>query len=243
MKLILIFFLIGINTLLIGQNSINTIIYSAKQRGSDIGKDASKSLSFKNSKKEFIRNVEKLQFELIFSDKEANFRVIERLFSDRETMQMKMALLLVRGNGFFYTNLDKNIIQEQKETLGEFFIIEKKINQLEWILESETKKIGDYTCYKATGIKYGRNRYNEITEVPITIWYAPELPYRVGPFEAAGLPGLVLQYDLGTFSWKADRINLRNKNYTFEVPNKGEILTEEELNDRINGKAKHIRQR
>ncbi|MDB2385446.1 GLPGLI family protein [Polaribacter sp.] len=54
------------------------------------------------------------------------------------------------GQGSIYKNsTDKKII-EDIETFSKRFLIIEKMNTLKWELGSETKQIGQYTCYKAT---------------------------------------------------------------------------------------------
>lgn len=75
---------------------------------------------------------------------------------------------------------------------------------------SDTKKINNYTCNKATMEFRGRS---------YTAWFAPEIPYFIGPFKFAGLPGLILeiQDDTQTFKWSVTRLKFKNNN-AFIIP-------------------------
>lgn len=57
-------------------------------------------------------------------------------------------------------------------------------NSLNWQLYSDTIKIRNYTCYKATTKLEGRD---------YTAWYTPEIPISDGPYKFWGLPGLILK--------------------------------------------------
>ena len=58
---------------------------------------------------------------------------------------------------------------------------------IDWEITDEKKKIGDIEVTKATGRHRGRDW---------TVWFAESLPYFEGPWELAGLPGLILEaYD------------------------------------------------
>lgn len=55
---------------------------------------------------------------------------------------------------------------------------------VEWLITDEKKNIGDVEVTKATGRLHGRDW---------TVWFAESLPYFEGPWELAGLPGLILE--------------------------------------------------
>lgn len=52
-----------------------------------------------------------------------------------------------------YKNVkDKQFLQDQ-EFFGKQFLIKEELQNLEWVMGSETKQIGKYTCFKATATK------------------------------------------------------------------------------------------
>lgn len=53
-----------------------------------------------------------------------------------------------------------------------------------WIISSDIYEICGYNCYVATTRFRGRDW---------KAWFAPDIPYRVGPFKFGGLPGLILR--------------------------------------------------
>lgn len=59
--------------------------------------------------------------------------------------------------------------------------------ELSWGLEDGSRKILDYTCFKATTDFRGRKWI---------AWYAPDIPQSLGPWKLSGLPGLICEvYD------------------------------------------------
>ena len=60
--------------------------------------------------------------------------------------------IIMAGNSssILYRNTKEERFASQKELFGKPFLVKDKAKKEEWKLESETKKIGNYTCYKAT---------------------------------------------------------------------------------------------
>ncbi|UII76873.1 GLPGLI family protein [Flagellimonas sp. HMM57] len=57
------------------------------------------------------------------------------------------------GAGELYKNVQGQAYINQTEMFGKIFLIKDSLTGWEWKLGSETKKIGNYTCYKATAVK------------------------------------------------------------------------------------------
>lgn len=57
------------------------------------------------------------------------------------------------GDGLYYKNVQEQGYRNQTELFGKVFLIRDSLQNWQWKLGSETKKIGNYTCYKATAIR------------------------------------------------------------------------------------------
>ena len=87
----------------------------------------------------------------------------------------------------FNFDATKNELVYQVEVALNKVVVKDTITKLDWVLLSETKRVGNYNCLKAT-IK--------IHEVDYTVWYTLEIPLVFGPWKLRGLPGLILEaYD------------------------------------------------
>lgn len=65
------------------------------------------------------------------------------------------------------------------------FITEEPIPQIKWqVLSSGGKKIGKYTCQKASATFRGRT---------YEVWFTMEIPISIGPWKLQGLPGAILE--------------------------------------------------
>ncbi|MNQ56155.1 hypothetical protein D3C85_702710 [compost metagenome] len=57
------------------------------------------------------------------------------------------------GGGTFYKDVKSKSYTVDKEFMGKEFLVIDSLPKLNWKMESETKQIGGYTCYKATAVK------------------------------------------------------------------------------------------
>ena len=57
------------------------------------------------------------------------------------------------GGGTYYKNVKEKSYTVDKEFMGKEFLVKDSLPKLNWKMESETRLIGGYTCYKATAIK------------------------------------------------------------------------------------------
>lgn len=66
--------------------------------------------------------------------------------------RMRMMTSFMGGGGTYYKDVKSKMYTVDKDFLGKEFLVVDSLPKLEWKMESETKKIGDYTCYKATAV-------------------------------------------------------------------------------------------
>ncbi|WP_053978511.1 GLPGLI family protein [Mangrovimonas xylaniphaga] len=90
-------------------------------------------------------------FILVFNKTESIYKEEEKLETPGAGGPMRMMGNFTAGPQ--YKNVkDAQLLQEQ-EFFGKQFLIKDELPKLEWKMESETKQIGQYTCFKATAVK------------------------------------------------------------------------------------------
>ncbi|EGV42998.1 GLPGLI family protein [Bizionia argentinensis JUB59] len=155
--------------------------------------------------KELIKVASGFQYILEFNGTTSKFEINKGLAIGEKDRHYNMAIGLT-GRGTYFTNLKTNKQLQLKEGYGDKTYIESNLN-IDWTLTKETKKIGDFICYKATS-------YKELpsSKVLVTVWYAPQIPIAFGPKEYVGnLPGLVLEYEDNVVHFTASKIVLNPK--------------------------------
>ena len=206
-------------------------VYESKTSTSDMNKrmDGNKDISPEMRKmiEERMKGMFEKTFVLNFDRSASIYKEEEKLDAPGSGGGMRMMSSMMGGGGTYYKNVKDKTYSVDKEFMGKEFLIKDALPQLEWKMESETKQVGGYTCYKATAMKpvegsdfrnmrakdeekkdekkeekkEQSTNFMEGFEMPkevlITAWYAPEIPINQGPEGYWGLPGLILEVNDG----------------------------------------------
>lgn len=154
------------------------------------------------------------------------------------------------GEGKKYINLKEKFTLEESDIFGKEFLIKEKLTSMNWTLVDETKKIGDYTCFKAELIipvtEKQKQEYDDFLKREekkpalfkmdkpedkiVTAWYTSEIPVSFGPNNLWGLPGLILEINDGEKIILCSKVTLNSKvKAKIKVPNVGKIVTQKEF--------------
>lgn len=143
------------------------------------------------------------------------------------------------GNGsIYFKNINEKRFVNQTEIMGKRFLVKDSLPNYQWNLSTETKNIGNYTCYKATFTRTvediqmvfedGESKENKIKKtVTTTAWYTPQVPVSNGPDNYQGLPGLILEINDGERLIVCTEIVLNpSEKIEVKAPEKGEIVSQ-----------------
>ena len=171
-------------------------------------------------------------FKLNFTNKTSLYqhKGTEKMASDTENaIQISFLKSFGGGDGIFYYHRDDKKTEVQKHMLGDLYLI--SYNLPDWKLLNETKKIGNYTCYKAI----------QNLKSPITAWYTPEIPVPFGPKTYNGLPGMILEVIMGDIRIFASHVSLNpTEIQNIQKPEKGIKISEEAFNKKLSEFASDI---
>jgi len=210
-----------------------------------------------------LKNRLEKEFVLVFNKEES-------LFTEEEQLDAISGATDSWGKNFAAGENYKNVKSEkqiqQQEFYGKKFLVKDQLQPMTWTLGNETKKIGNYTCFKATtfiptddllwySFSWSRMRTTndsedktteeddksvDITEVEA--WYTPQIPVRHGPSEYWGLPGLILEVSAGETTMLCSKIVLNPTDaIQIEAPSKGSLVTKSEYQDLIQNKMVEFR--
>jgi GLPGLI family protein len=180
---------------------------------------------------------------------------------------------MMGGSGVKYKNTKDKVALESTEFFGKKFLVSDEMKNLEWELGSETKQIGNYTCFKATLVKevdpldFANMRRRDdkkkegdekdsakITkesdeietpkQIVITAWYTPQIPVSNGPGEYWGLPGLILEINSGRTTILCTEIVMNpSEKAEIKAPNKGKKINREDYTTTVKKKMEEMRER
>ena len=205
----------------------------------------------------------KKQFEktyiLTFNKEESLYKEDEQLEAPQPA-GMVIVMVDTGGSDILYKNTQEEKYTSQNEVFGKIFLIEDELQKLDWELGSETKNIGEYTCYKATMKRevavvetvasvngdedLEEEDEPEMEEITITAWYTPQIPVNNGPGNYHGLPGLILEVNDGMETLICSKIILNPKDkINIEAPTKGKKVTQEKYDTIIEKKLQEERER
>lgn len=205
-----------------------------------------------------------------------NFTREESLYKEEEKLEAPGAtgrggFRGFSGGGTTYKNVKEGTLLEATEFFGKKFLITEDAEKPKWELGSETKQIGNYTCFKATLVKKTnafdwrnmrrRNRDNKAKkdtanvkkvtaevempkEIVVTAWYTPQIPVSNGPGAYWGLPGLILEINEGRTTILCSEITMNpTEKIAIKEPTKGKEITREEYNKVVKEKMEEMRER
>jgi GLPGLI family protein len=215
-------------------------------------------------KKQFER-----EYTLTFNNEASIYKQVEQLDRPSSMSNEGMQVVMV-GSGdsdLLYKNIKENRYVNQNELFSKLFLIKDQLDIPEWVLEKETKNIGEYTCLKATykrtvmmntsmsvsvnGDGDEEEPEEEEVEQTITAWYTLQIPVSHGPGNYSGLPGLILEVSDGSETILCSKIVLNPKEgVSIKEPNKGKVVNQtdydaimekkmDEMNERMNSNRRN----
>jgi len=194
-----------------------------------------------------------------------NFNREEAVFVEEEKVDAISGATDSWGSNFTrgkqYKNVKENNLIQSQEFYGKRFLVKDKLYAINWVTGKETKKIGQYLCFKATAsiptdeLSWYDFSWGDITApkaegdaapavklTNVEAWYTLQIPVSNGPGEYWGLPGLILEVSTGTTTILCSKIILNPKEKVAIVaPDKGQIITKKEYQATVKTKMTEMR--
>jgi GLPGLI family protein len=202
---------------------------------------------------EAMKKASEKQYSLSFNKGECLYEEVEQLEKPEAQNSGGVSFKIAfSGEGKKYLNLKENKSIVEDDIFGKEFLIVEPLEKPDWKLLNETKKIGDYNCFKAELIiqatEKQKEEYKEFLkkeetkpslfkmEEPkdktIVAWYTPEIPVSFGPNNYWGLPGLILEINEVDTIILCSKVTLSNKEKSkIKVPNTGEKVTQKKFDE------------
>ena len=155
-----------------------------------------------------------------------------------------------------YKNVKTNTLLQNQEFYGKKFLVSDELLSIDWKMTTETKQIGKYMCYKATASipsaelswydfswnNLAENENSEVNMAEVIAWYSLQIPVSQGPLEYWGLPGLILEVNVGNTTMLCSKIIMNPDEKTIiEAPQKGKLINKKDYQTTIAGKMQEMR--
>ena len=132
-------------------------VYESKTSTSDFKKRFEGNKEMTPDMQKMIEERMKKMFEKTFIlnfDKQASiYKEEEKLDSPGQGGGgMRVMSSFMGGGGTYYKNVKDRNYTVDKEFMGKEFLIKDSLVTYNWVMESESRQIGGYTCYKATTV-------------------------------------------------------------------------------------------
>jgi GLPGLI family protein len=206
--------------------------------------------AFEKALQEALKEASEKSYLLTFNKSECIYEQEQQLEKPKAASgEMQISVSISSSEGKKYINAKNKTSSIEDAILGKQFIIVENIEKPDWKLVDDTKKIGDYTCFKAKltipvsdkqkkeyeeflkkeEIKSSLFKMEEPKEKIITAWYTPEIPASFGPNNYWGLPGLILEINEPETIILCSKVVLNTKGTTIKIPNKGQKVSQKEF--------------
>ncbi|WP_442266122.1 GLPGLI family protein [Tenacibaculum sp. ZS6-P6] len=210
-----------------------------------------------------LKNRLEKEYVLIFNRKES-------FFKEEEKIDAISGATDSWGKNFSpgdqYKNIQSNELIQSQEFYGKRFLVKDQLQKIQWKIGSESKKIGNYLCMKATASiptkeltwynfswsdlrkteqkkdSLGNTVEPKIEMTEVEAWYTPQIPVSHGPAEYWGLPGLILEVSAGNQIMLCSKVIMNPKDkIEIEAPEKGKEITKMAYQETIKGKMIEMR--
>lgn len=269
-------FALGISNAQAQKDFQGMAVYESKTSNADMKTMMSRNKDITPETQKIIEERMKGMFEKTFI---LNFDRSASIYKEEEKLEapgtqggggMRMMNSFTGAGGTFYKNVKEKTFTVDREFMGKEFLVKDSLPQLEWKMESETKQIGGYTCYKATAIKpVSKTSFKDFRlkeekkddkkesekstnfmdafeapkEIQVTAWYTPEIPINQGPDNYWGLPGLILEVSDGKTVILCSKIVMNTKEKKeIKEPKTGKVVTQKEFDEVMLKKMEELQQ-
>lgn len=211
-------------------------------------------------------------FFLNFDKTASIYKEEEKLEGPTQGGGMRFMSSMTGAGGTLYKNVKEKYYAVDKDLMGKEFLVKDSLASLNWKMESETRVIGGYNCFKATAViplsqtdfrnlrpkraeeatekkedKEKKTNFMDNLEMPketvVTAWYTPEIPVNQGPDKYWGLPGLILEVNDGKTVILCSKVVLNPKTKSeIKAPTKGKEISQKEFDETSIKKMQEMRE-
>jgi len=179
------------------------------------------------------------EYELTFNGSESSYKQIQSLDKKQVIQEGGMMVRVAGGSSLTYKDTKKKRYLQNADLFGKPFLIDDKLETLNWEMTGEKKQIGKYECQQAKYTREARMMQVDtesgepkevVTQVEVIAWFTTDIPVNHGPDDFWGLPGLILEVNNGNATIICTKIILNPQEaVVIEKPKGGKSIRNEEF--------------
>ncbi|MBU2525581.1 MAG: GLPGLI family protein [Bacteroidetes bacterium] len=147
----------------------------------------------------------KVAFTLLYNTQESFFYSNYSMSSDN-IIDPNIFVINAKNIGEVYVNNTSGEVLNFRKSYNKSFLIDYGISDESWFISDKTKIISSFNCYKATRSFKTLDSHDNIVEITVEAWFAPDINSNFGPLWFNGLPGLIIELHFGNFIYYAKKI-------------------------------------
>ena len=207
---------------------------------------------FQKAVQDALKKASEKQYLLTFNKTECLYEEQKKLDKPEASSDAFSISISYVSSGNKYLNVKESQSIVEDNIFGKEFLIVEPLVKPDWKLIDETKKIGDYNCFKAEMVipvsdkqkmayeeflkkeekKPALFKMEQPQDKVVTVWYSPEIPVSFGPDNYWGLPGLILEVNDGTNILLCSKVTLSNKEKAkIKAPKNGEKVSQKKFDE------------
>lgn len=175
-------------------------------------------------------------YSLYYSDSLSVFKEFQKNINDIDNFE-----------GLFFTDFRKLKFNRYFELNNKKYYLSQNFKSYRWKITNESKKILNFTCYKAVTFLPKNNFSNSNNsflvkplQIEIVVWFTYNLPFPIGPSDFNSLPGAILEVsiDKNTIQYKAIQYKRNVSNSILATPQNHILIDEKKYTELI---IKHLK--
>jgi GLPGLI family protein len=136
-------------------------------------------------------------------------------FQEEKTGNLEMNISIPKREEY-YKQIGVNKMLRYATLEDEKFIVNDVLPKIEWKIEKETQKIGEYDCQKASALFKGTQ---------IVAWFSTGIAINDGPIILSGLPGLIIKASINNMvTYSAEKIVIEKENTIIDTFKDGKSI-------------------
>jgi GLPGLI family protein len=212
--------------------------------------DPSKYMLYSNMFRNLTKTMQRLKFDLFFDEKSYIWTANEEAIPHDASEKFSYTSALIMATNAWthqYLNIENQTRISQTNDGGGKINVVHSFKQMNWVITGRVKSIKDRVVQEARTSYKRPDEPESNSPTIIHAWYSTDLPFPFGPRGLDGLPGLILEVEMGEDrgrGFRLDFIEIKKrdkKSRAIELPKALGEIEEGDFFELVSAKVKKIK--